>query len=118
MSGKGISVVQPASSQFVAPAEFGSLVRSALDGDLVGARAMQYRLLSLMRMNFVESNPIPVKYAMSRLGLLENNLRPPMTPLDPACMSRVDAALVQAGLLGDAGDVVDSVGRAVVGVGS
>jgi len=82
-----------------APAEFSSLMKSALIGDLVTARALQRRLLPLMRANFVESNPIPVKYAMSRLGLLRNVLREPMTPLAAQHEARVDAALRSAGLL-------------------
>jgi 4-hydroxy-tetrahydrodipicolinate synthase len=82
-----------------APAEFTSLVKSALIGDLVTARSLQRRVLPLMRANFVESNPIPVKYAMSRLGLMQNVLREPMTPLAAQHEARVDAALQAAGLL-------------------
>lgn len=96
-----------------APADFGALVHAALANDFDTARAIQRRLLPLLRANFVESNPIPAKYAMSRLGLIENVLRSPMTPLDPACTARVDAALTEAGLLDEAGVPVVGAGVTV-----
>ena len=81
------------------PAEFSTLVKSAQIGDLVTARMLHNRLLPLMRANFIESNPIPVKYALARLGLMGNVLREPMTPLSADCQERVDRALERAGLL-------------------
>lgn len=80
------------------PAEFVALVKSVLIGDLETARGIQRRLLPLMRANFVESNPIPVKYALSRMGLMQNVLRAPLTPLAAEHRSRVDAALATAGV--------------------
>ncbi|HRX86140.1 MAG TPA: 4-hydroxy-tetrahydrodipicolinate synthase [Phycisphaerae bacterium] len=82
-----------------APADFNALVKSALIGDLVTARAIQRRLLPLMRANFVESNPIPAKFALAALGLLDNVLREPLTPLAAQHEPRVRAALESAGLL-------------------
>jgi 4-hydroxy-tetrahydrodipicolinate synthase len=81
-----------------APEEFTDLVRAALTGDMVTARTLQQQLLPLMRANFVESSPIPVKFAMSRLGLIRNVLRAPMTPLQACFEERVSAALADAGL--------------------
>ena len=49
-------------------------------GDFAGARALQRQWLPLMEVNFVESNPIPVKAAMAMMGLLEPVWRLPMVP--------------------------------------
>ena len=62
-----------------APAMFGELVDAALDGEFDRARALQYRLLPLMRANFIESNPIPVKAVLAMMGLLEESYRLPLT---------------------------------------
>ena len=48
-----------------------ALAQACLDGDFAAARAIQKKWLPLMEVNFVESNPIPVKAAMARMGLLE-----------------------------------------------
>lgn len=81
-----------------APSVFTALIKSALIGDLVTARALQHRLLPLMRANFVESNPIPVKFALAALGLIRNVLRAPLTPLAGEFEGRVRAGLEAAGL--------------------
>ncbi len=60
------------------PGEMTALVRSALTGDFAQARALQRKYLPLMDVNFVESNPIPVKAAMAAMGLLEPVWRLPM----------------------------------------
>lgn len=60
------------------PGEMTALVRSALTGDFAQARALQWKYLPLMDVNFVESNPIPVKAAMAAMGLLEPVWRLPM----------------------------------------
>jgi 4-hydroxy-tetrahydrodipicolinate synthase len=52
------------------PAEMADLTRLALQGDFAGARAIHRRYHPLMEINFVESNPIPVKTAMAEMGLL------------------------------------------------
>ena len=52
-------------------------------GDLAKARELQYRHLPLTRALFIDANPIPVKAAMAHLGLMENELRSPLFPLDP-----------------------------------
>ena len=61
------------------PAMFGELVDAALDGAFDRARVLQYRLLPLMRANFIESNPIPVKAVLAMMGLLEESYRLPLT---------------------------------------
>jgi 4-hydroxy-tetrahydrodipicolinate synthase len=60
---------------------------------------IQFRLLPVHKQLFVEANPIPVKWAMARMGLCGPTLRLPMTPLQPAYEAQVEAALRASGLL-------------------
>lgn len=82
-----------------APELVSRLVSAALEGSREEAAALQARLLPLMRANFAESNPIPVKWALSRLGLCENVLRLPLVPLSTSKQGVVETALREAGLL-------------------
>lgn len=84
------------------PAEMGRLARAALTGDFSSARQLQRQYQELMDVNFVESNPIPVKYAMSVMGLLEPVWRLPMTPPQPESKKKIEAVLQRAGLLAGA----------------
>ena len=81
------------------PAEMTKLVQLALAGDFAGARALQRTWLPLMEINFVESNPIPVKAAMAMMGLLEPVYRLPMVPPLPQNQTRIEAVLKSVGLL-------------------
>ncbi len=85
-----------------APAETSRMIAAALAGDFATARALHYRLLPLMRANFLESNPVPVKAAMAMLGRAAERLRPPLGPPESSTRKGVEAALRAAGLLGDA----------------
>jgi 4-hydroxy-tetrahydrodipicolinate synthase len=82
-----------------APRLMAAMMDAALSGDFAGARSIHYRLLPLMRVNFVESNPVPVKTALARLGRCGETLRPPLGPPDDATRGLIDAALRRAGLL-------------------
>ena len=75
------------------PAEFGTMVRWALKGKFDRARELHYRLLPLMNVNFIESNPIPVKAAMAMMGLMEEQYRLPLTTLTEASRPRLQQAL-------------------------
>jgi 4-hydroxy-tetrahydrodipicolinate synthase len=75
------------------PAEFSSMVRHALKGRFAKARDLHYRLLPLMNVNFIESNPIPVKAVMAMMGLLEENYRLPMTRISDASRAKLEAVL-------------------------
>ena len=66
------------------------LAQACLRGDFDAARAIQRRFLPLMNVNFVESNPIPVKAAMAHMGLLEPVWRLPMCPPAPANMAKIE----------------------------
>jgi 4-hydroxy-tetrahydrodipicolinate synthase len=83
----------------VAPALMAAMCEAALEGDGLLAAEIDARLADLHRDLFVESNPIPVKWALERLGLIPGGLRLPLTPLTAAARPIVEAALRQAGLL-------------------
>jgi 4-hydroxy-tetrahydrodipicolinate synthase len=83
----------------VAPKLVSDMCAAALAGDISAARACNDRMLSLHRKLFVEANPIPVKWAMSEMGLIENELRLPLSPLSPQFHDTVRGALIEAGCL-------------------
>lgn len=83
----------------VAPGLMHEMCRAAFAGDVAAAREINFRLLGLHRNLFVEANPIPVKWAVSRLGKMKNHLRLPLTPLSPGAQPAVEAAMRQAGIL-------------------
>jgi 4-hydroxy-tetrahydrodipicolinate synthase len=82
----------------VAPRLMHEMVVAARAGEVAAARAINFRLLSLHRHLFVEANPIPVKWACARMGLIEDGLRLPLTQLSPEHHERVRAALREAGI--------------------
>ncbi len=81
------------------PAEMTRLAQACLRGDFETARRIQRKYLPLMNVNFVESNPIPVKAAMALMGLLEPVWRLPMCPPAPANLARIEKVLEGAGLV-------------------
>jgi 4-hydroxy-tetrahydrodipicolinate synthase len=101
LGGRGI--ISVASNEI--PGQMSQMAQKALDGDFAGARAIQRAYLPLMEVNFVESNPGPVKYAMARMGLLEPVWRLPLVPPSAASQEKIDAVLTQVGLLAGEGAV-------------
>jgi 4-hydroxy-tetrahydrodipicolinate synthase len=87
----GHGVISVASNQI--PAEMAQLCRHGLRGEFDAARAIHRKYLSLMEINFVESNPIPVKAALSLMGLLEPVWRLPMVPPKAENLERIQAVL-------------------------
>ena len=83
----------------VAPRLMHQLCVAAVAGDTRRAMELQFRLLPLHRNLFVEANPIPVKWAMARMGLCGGTLRLPMTPLETANEAAVENALRACGLI-------------------
>lgn len=75
------------------PAEMASLTRLALSGDFDQARQTHRRYHPLMEVNFIESNPIPVKCAMAEMALLEPRWRLPLVPPKPESRARIIAVL-------------------------
>jgi 4-hydroxy-tetrahydrodipicolinate synthase len=98
LGGRGlISVV---SNQI--PGEMTKLVQLAMAGDFAGARVLQKKWFPLMEVNFVESNPIPVKATLAMMGLCEPVYRLPMCPPLPHNWAKIEAVLSQVGLLAGA----------------
>jgi len=81
----------------VAPKLMAQMCKAAQAGDIAAARACNDRLLPLHRNLFVEANPIPVKWALAEMGMIENELRLPLVPLSPQHHAAVRAALREAG---------------------
>jgi 4-hydroxy-tetrahydrodipicolinate synthase len=81
------------------PAEMAQLTRLANHGDFAGAREVHRRYHSLMEVNFVESNPIPVKAAMAEMGLLEAAWRLPLVPPKAENQARIRGVLASLGLV-------------------
>jgi 4-hydroxy-tetrahydrodipicolinate synthase len=77
------------------PGEMARLVEQAERGDFAAARRIHAQLLPLMMVNFIESNPIPVKSAMAALGLLEENYRLPMVPPREASRTKIRQVLAE-----------------------
>lgn len=88
----------------VDPRRVAALCRAALAGDTVRARALDAELAELNRVLFVEANPIPVKWALQQMGLIDSGIRLPLTPLSDAYHERVRKALKDLGLLGPDGN--------------
>ena len=84
----------------LAPAAMHALCMAALSGDAARAMEIQMRLLPLHRALFVEANPIPVKWALARLGRCGGALRLPLTELDASHRPALESALHEAGLAG------------------
>jgi len=82
-----------------APRETASLIDSARAGNLARAREIHYRLLPLMRANFLESNPVPVKTAMALLNRCRPELRAPLGPAEASTREALARALERAGVL-------------------
>ena len=82
----------------VAPREMHDMVALARAGDVAGARRVDARLRPLHEALFVESNPIPVKWALSELGLIQPGIRLPLTPLSERHHATVRRALENANL--------------------
>jgi 4-hydroxy-tetrahydrodipicolinate synthase len=95
LGGRGL--ISVASNEI--PAEMTRLVQSGLSGDFAEARRLHFQYLSLMDINFVESNPIPVKAALAEMGLLQPVWRLPLVAPKPENLARIRAVLESLNLL-------------------
>jgi 4-hydroxy-tetrahydrodipicolinate synthase len=82
----------------VAPQPMSQMCAAALDGDVARARAINERLMPLHLRLFVEPNPIPVKWALARMGRIGKGIRLPLVPLSAAAEDSVATALREAGI--------------------
>ena len=82
------------------PDKIAALCNETLAGNLSAARKLHFELFELNQAVFFDTNPIPMKYMMKRLGILERNEhRLPMVPATPELEERLDGVLARAGLL-------------------
>jgi 4-hydroxy-tetrahydrodipicolinate synthase len=93
----GEGIVSVASNEI--PDLMSRMTDLALAGNWTEARALHYRILPLMEINFIESSPGPVKAAMAMMGLLEENLRLPLVPIQEKSRARIRKVIVELGLL-------------------
>ena len=82
----------------VAPKLMHAMIAAARAGELARAREINNRLLPLHQRLFVEPNPIPVKWALARMGRAGGTLRLPMTPLSAQYHAALEAAMLDAGI--------------------
>jgi 4-hydroxy-tetrahydrodipicolinate synthase len=94
LGGRGIISV----ASNVVPAEMAQMVEAVERGDFTGARVWHDKLLPLMQVHFIESNPGPVKFVMTAMGLCEGIYRLPMVPPRPASQEKILAVMREFGL--------------------
>ena len=94
LGGRGL--ISVASNEI--PAEMTAMVRAGLAGDFAKARALHYRYLPLMDVNFIESNPIPVKAALALMGLIKPVWRLPLTPPTSESLNKISRVLAECGV--------------------
>lgn len=95
IGGKGVISV----TSNILPGDMSGLVKAAAAGDLEGARKIHYRMWPVMEALFFETNPIPVKAALSMMGKIQYELRLPLCPLSEANYERVRKVIGAYGLI-------------------
>src|SRR6185295_7145276 len=93
----GDGLISVASNE--APALMSRMVDLALAGEWQEARVLHYKTLPLMEANFIESSPGPVKAALSLMGLIEENFRLPLVPVQDSTRTRMRTVLKELGLM-------------------
>jgi 4-hydroxy-tetrahydrodipicolinate synthase len=97
MSLGGVGVISVISNEV--PAEMTRLAHLMLEGKIAEARALHFRLWPLMQVNFIETNPIPVKAALAMMGLIGEVYRLPLVPLKAENRAKLENVLAAQGLL-------------------
>ena len=82
-----------------APKMFSDLVNFALEDKFEEARELQYKLLDLMKLNFIEPNPVPAKTALQMMGMMKDIFRMPLMQITDASREKMKNALQQVGLI-------------------
>ncbi len=93
----GAGIISVVSNEI--PAEMTRLAHLLLEGKLEAARQLHFNLLPLMQVNFIETNPIPVKAALAMMGMLEEVYRLPMVPMKAENRTKLEQVLAAQGLL-------------------
>lgn len=83
----------------VVPKEFVEFMKLSMDGNAVEARKLFYKYHKLMDLLFIESNPIPVKAALSAMGMMEEIYRSPLCPMEPANHEALIAEMKKLGII-------------------
>jgi 4-hydroxy-tetrahydrodipicolinate synthase len=83
----------------ILPAEMSTLVKEYLRGNVNKAREIHYRLYPLMKVLFIETNPIPIKTSMAMMGMIEEELRLPMAPMEEGNRNRLEKVMQEYGLI-------------------
>jgi len=93
----GAGIISVVSNEI--PAEMTRLAHLLLEGKLEAARQLHFNLLPLMQVNFIETNPIPVKAALAMMGMVEEVYRLPMVPMKAENRTKLEKVLAAQGLL-------------------
>jgi len=93
----GVGVVSVVAN--ILPKETHDLVSSYLRGDIERAKQLHYKLLDLFKAMFIETNPLPIKTAMARLGMIEKEWRLPLEPMEEENEEKLERALSSYGLI-------------------
>jgi 4-hydroxy-tetrahydrodipicolinate synthase len=93
----GVGIISVVSNEI--PAEMTRLAHLLLEGKLEAARQLHFNLLPLMQVNFIETNPIPVKAALAMMGMIEEIYRLPMVPMKAENRTKLEKVLAAQGLL-------------------
>ncbi len=93
----GVGIISVVSNEI--PRQMTSLARLMLEGKYDEARKLHFRLLPLMQVNFIETNPIPVKAALAMMGMIEEVYRLPLCPMKAENRTKLEKALAAQGLL-------------------
>ncbi len=93
----GVGVISVVSNEI--PGPMSRLAHLLLDGKYDEARRLNAQLLPLMQVNFIETNPIPVKAALAMMGVIEEIYRLPLVPMKPENRAKLEKALAAQGLL-------------------
>ena len=98
----GVGIISVISNEI--PGQMTRLAHLLLEGKLEAARQLHFSLLPLMQVNFIETNPIPVKAALAMMGMIEEVYRLPMVPMKPENRAKLEKVLAAQGLLHDRRD--------------
>ncbi|ACF14433.1 dihydrodipicolinate synthase [Chloroherpeton thalassium ATCC 35110] len=93
----GDGIISVAANQV--PKTVKDLVEAMFASDLTTAQKIHNQYYNLFTLNFIESNPVPVKYTLAKMGLIEEVYRLPLVPLSSSSKAKLDAELVQLGLV-------------------
>jgi 4-hydroxy-tetrahydrodipicolinate synthase len=92
-----VGVISVASN--LVPKQVSALVKAALAGDFAQARCLHFQYYSLFKDLFIEPNPVPIKHALARNGLMTGDVRLPLCPMGPSTQARLEATLRSLNLL-------------------